>query len=541
MKTAKPFLLGLEVHDHSIWEVERMMGVIERMKEYGYNTLILHENDLLDSCTQIDAGKNFGLMDLRWKKVLNRLAWLNKIMDGLEEFGAKLYLEVKEPSYHDYILHSFPELIDETGHIDPTSPIWCDLCRKKTEVILGHLPRLAGLIVNLSSPESRVSLQDYLADHGKEIDLDAWLKRMINAFHTPLSKADKRLYIRDFAYTKELQAKTLSVIDDMDAQDLGASIKITAHDYFPRFPNNEIAYDVRSDKLIELEAYGEHMGWGLIPNCRVGEFVDRYSFVESCGAAGAFIRISWEAMTGPHALEGLSDMNVYALSWLAQGKAKEPDVILKNWLHERYGLAPDSELADILPGLLLESWDIVAEAYWDDKVFPRHSRLPASWEEGWHSALTAGMGNRLLDEQAGIDSLFEDEAAIGAFIKQKEDMVEKAQTLYSQLCRFEAQIKEADRGLWNQLNSSYERLVLYARMFALAYEGTIYAATASQSHNNAMRDVIEGFDRLILDIEKHLKQDLKAPHTLGILFDTEHIKGFVKSLNDQSLEMKKTA
>lgn len=508
---------GLEVHDHSIWEVDRMMAAIETMRRYGYNALILHENDLLDACTQIGTAANFGVADLRWKKVSNRLAWLKRLVARLDDIDAKLFLEIKEPSYHDYIFDIFPDLIGADGRVDPTSPRWTEFCTLKTEQLLENVPGIGGFIVNLSSPESRVSLQDYLADHGKEIDLDEWLDRMIKAFATPLLDAGKQIYVRDFAYTKDLQARTLKAIDRCGSR-VGASIKITPHDYFPRFAANAIARDVTAPKLIEFEAFGEHMGWGLIPNCRVQEFIERMAFVREVGAEGAFIRISWEAITGPNALDTLSDVNVYAMTAIMRG-ANDATAIVEDWLERRYGLAR-GKTASALADCLLQSWHVVAAAYWRESVFPRHSRLPASWQEGWHSMLTAGMGNRHL-KVTDFSITPQEKTELFA---EKAAAVALADNIWRTV---EALLPQLPKDLATQVENSFSLLPLYARMFDFATRGTVLAAEGGTA---GLAECRQGLEVIADQAAGVLKARPDAPHALGVLFDPDHIRTFAKSL-----------
>ena len=155
-------LIGLEVHDRSLWEPSRVLPLLGAMKSMGYNALVLHQNDLLDVTTQLGLTANYGVTDLRLKKVRNNAGWLRHLTAALAEFDAKLFLEIKEPSYEDYALEFYPTLIGPGGTADPTAPDWPAFCRAKVQDLLERVPDIGGLIVNLSSPESRVSLPDHL-------------------------------------------------------------------------------------------------------------------------------------------------------------------------------------------------------------------------------------------------------------------------------------------------------------------------------------------------------------------------------------------
>ena len=266
-------LIALEIHDASLWEPSRVLPVVDTMERWGYNALVLHQNDLLDSCTQLALTANYGVSDLRLKKVRNNAAWLNRLVQRLDRFGAKLFLEIKEPSFHDYAIELFPELLGADGRPDPLRPAWVDFCHAKTEDLLDRVSGLGGLIVTLASPEARVSLAEHLAGDANT-DAAQWFDTMIGAFRAPLAAQGKALYVRDFSYTTDMQSDVLAAVDRCDGT-VGASVKVTAHDYFPEFPQNPGASMTASPLILEFEAFGEHTGWGVIPNCRVEEFRKR--------------------------------------------------------------------------------------------------------------------------------------------------------------------------------------------------------------------------------------------------------------------------
>ena len=111
---------------------------------------------------------------------------------------------------------------------------------------------------------------------------------------------------------------TLAVLKSSKRR-LAAALKITPLDYFPGFPNNPaIAAMGDVPVIVEFEAVGEDTGWGVVPNCRAAEFVDRMHYVRDSGAVGVMIRINWAGVIGWSALDSLSDLNVFALAQLAQ-------------------------------------------------------------------------------------------------------------------------------------------------------------------------------------------------------------------------------
>ncbi len=518
----KPPLIALEIHDASLWEPSRVLPVIETMEHWGYNALVLHQNDLLDVCTQLFLSANYGVTDLRLKKVRNNVAWLNRLVKRLDQFGAKLFLEVKEPSLHDYVLESYPDLLGKDGVPDPTHPSWFEFCQRKTQDLLDRVPGLGGLIITISSPESRVSMPDFMATKGRGFSLATWFDDMITAFHEPLKAENKDLYIRDFSYTPELQSEVLAAVDRKNGE-VGASIKITAHDYFPEFPENPVAENIKSDFLFEFEAFGEHTGWGVIPNCRVEEFARRMHGYREKQASGMLVRISWEAITGAHALDGLSSVNVFALPRLTDDHIAPETLVLK-WLNERYEIT--GEIAHQAANLLLQSWYIPAAAYWNTQVFPRHSCLPSTWQEGWLSMETNGMGSRNQEVEIKEDDPRLSEAARVQLFARKEKATALAEKLAEEA---EMLIPDLPTSLAEQF-LSFEYVPFFAKQFELATKLTFYSASNKEGDRNEVPSLKQNMLKLADELEDLFFNKTDIPHHHRLLLSPEQIRGFVKNL-----------
>lgn len=519
---AEQHLIALEIHDASLWEPSRVLPIIDTMEQWGYNALVLHQNDLLDVCTQLFLSANYGVTDLRLKKVRNNIAWLNRLVNRLQQFGAKLFLEIKEPSLHDYVLEKYPGLLGNDGIPDPTDPTWFKFCRHKTEDLLTRVPGIGGLIITISSPESRVSLPDFMATKDGTFSLSSWFDEMISAFHAPLKKQGKELYIRDFSYTSEMQSEVLAAVDRKNGE-VGASIKITAHDYFPGFPENPVAQNISSDFIFEFEAFGEHTGWGVIPNCRVAEFAERMSGYREKNAKGMLVRVSWEAITGSDALDNLSAVNVFSLPKLIQEHI-EPTKLVVAWLKERHGLADDT--AETAANLLIHSWQIPAGAYWDTRVFPRHSCLPSSWQEGWLSMETSGMGRREQTVEIAQDDPRLTEDAREALFSQKEKTTAVATMLANEA---KALAEHLPLNLASQFKS-FEWLPFFARQFELATKLTFFAARASKDDHSALFELKRNLLDLADEIETRLASMHDIPHHVSLIISPEQIRLFAKSV-----------
>lgn len=514
-------LIALEIHDASLMDPARVLPVLPVMQAWGYNTLVLHQNDLLDLCTQPALTANYGVSDLRLKKVRNAAAWLTDLVARLDIFGARLFLEIKEPSYHDYALELYPGLLGVDGRPDPSNPDWPVFCRAKVEDLLARVPGLGGLIVNLSSPESRVSLPDHLATQGAGLTVPDWFDAMIAAFRAPLEQAGARLFVRDFSYTADLQSDVLAAVDRCGGA-VGASVKITAHDYFPQAPQNPVIGQVQSPLILEFEAFGEHTGWGVIPNCRVAELCGRMAGYRAVGAQGMLVRISWEAVIGASALDSLSAVNVFALPRLAQGDIA-PEGLVLDWLSEGFGLT--GATAETAARLLLDSAAVPAAAYWQGQVFPRHSCLPSTWAEGWLSMNTTGMGRRDRDLGLVADDPRLTEAARAALFAEKARATALADDLARAARDLRPDLPPALARLWG----AFDLLPAFARQFEYATQATFYAARKAPGDLAAMQAPRAALLALARQIGEETAPD--SPHA-RVLLDPAQIRGFVASLPD---------
>lgn len=514
-----PQLIALELHDATLWEPSRVLPIIALMQDFGYNALVLHQNDLADTCTHLGLTANYGLSDLRLKKVRNRAAWLRQLTRRLARFDARLFLEIKEPSFDDYATELFPDLLGADGRPDPMQPAWPRFCRAKTTDLLARVPDLGGLIVNLSSPESRVSMPDLTTGTG---DKGPWFDRMIAAFQAPLAAKGKALYVRDFSYTTDVQSDVIAAIKRCDGA-VHASVKITAHDYFPRSPANPVLAQVGPQAIVEVDAFGEHTGWGVIPNCRVAEFRDRFAALPGKDRPGILVRTSWEAITGANACDSLSAVNVFALPRLARSD-HDPDDLILAWLADAHGVTGPQ--AQSCARLLAQSWDIPAAAYWGDKVFPRHSCLPSTWREGWLSMETTGMGraDRRLHFAPGDPRLTD--AAFDALCADKDqakamaiDLAARARTLVPELPPALARLFQA-----------FDWLPAFATQFDLASRAAFHAARRNPDDLARLPGLVAELNALADQLQVRLVAEPDLPQQHHTLFDPEQIRIFAASL-----------
>lgn len=527
---------AIETNEPMHWNGEWLDRVLAMMRERGFNVLATHQNNLLDELTHLDEASAEGVGDLRRKKVYSRVAWMRRLARRLGEQSAMLYLEVKEPSFADYVLSLFPETIDKGGNVNPIHPIWEEIVSRKVSQVISALPELGGLIVSLSSPESRISPEEYVKQVGdKNFEFGLWLDRMIEAIRLPLSEAGMELIVRDFTYGRALHDTTISVLD-RPREAMATSVKISPCDYFPDFPNNVAANRVRNvPVVVEFEAFGENTGWGVVPNCRVAELIQRMQFVEALGGKGFMVRINWEGVLGWSAVDGTSDVNIFALSKLAQrDPAAEALDIVVHWLGERYGLETGSNVAVQLARLLLESFDVIKKIYWYGNVFPRHSQVPLSWQQGWWSMRQHALTDWCSDGSHDNDFVLNEENRERLFGEKASASV-AAERLASSVNVVLAGDDLPDR-LRQELALPFTNLPDYVRAFELATQGAFWAARYEAKGQRADRTAAHDVGAEMADLLEKFEGRSKAAigtaseHVSAVMFDPSHLLSFAASL-----------
>lgn len=526
---------AIETNEPLHWNGTWLDRVLEMMQPRGFNALVCHQNDLLDELTHLDHHDATGVGDLRSKMVKSRVAWMRRLSSKLRGQSAELFLQVKEPSFADYIPQLFPKVVDADGNINPLHPVWADILKRKVSAVLDAIPELGGLIVSLSSPESRISPEDYARQHGApDFDFSEWLERMIEAAHAPLLAAGKTLIVRDFTYGRERHDQTVAALN-RNREGFAASIKISPRDYFPDFPNNAAA--ARLDKVpvvFEFEAFGENTGWGMVPNCRAREYCDRVDFVKAAKAHGVMTRINWEGVWGWSAIDCVSDVNIFALSELARhGHSADPVTIIETWLQSRYGLPKSAKRAQ-LAELLDESFECIRAIYWHGNIFPRHSQLPKSWDQGWWSMQDHALSDWVTDGSHDDDFSLTSEN-LDRLSAEKSKAVEIADRLCQNMGMLLADPSLPPK-LVRELRAPFANLPIYIRAFDAATEGAFFAkrftidqlTSDKESALAAARQLREYASQFEGRVQDH--SDLESEHVAAIMFDPDSLRSFAKSL-----------
>jgi len=216
-------------------------------------------------------------------------------------------------------------------------------------------------------------------------------------------------------------------------------------------------------------------------------------------------------------------MNVFALPKLIHGDA-DPTTLVMDWLHEAFNIT--GTLAERATDLLLQSWEIPAAAYWNGKVFPRHSCLPSTWQDGWLSMESSGMGRRDWELNVAPDHPDLSDAARVELFKRKEKATELAARLAEDAT---ALAKDLPPEL-AKMFAAFSWLPPFAQQFELATKATFYAARGGVSDLAELPSLVSAMITLADALEQRLTEHPDIPHHHAVLFDPDQIRRFVRSL-----------
>ncbi len=309
---------GLEFHSSRMWQWAQVERALDLMGKHGLNTLVFHQNDIVE---HLVFPQEFFTDELMWKRwpvrmhaIYQNRHYINKVVREARERGIDFYLEIKEIWYVDELLELVPELRNADGAICPSNPFWWRFLDIKMRELLEAVPGIAGIIVSPGTRESKVSISTNACSCPRcqaQHPLD-WYTELLRALHTPLGEKGKTLAVRDFSYSAEQQSRMIEAAARCSDQ-MVISLKNTPHDYYPTFPDNpRIGHTGGLRQWVEFDTWGQFFGMGVFPVSVAEDMQERMRHCFDSGVEGITLRTDWEVITEASAFNSLNLFNVVA-------------------------------------------------------------------------------------------------------------------------------------------------------------------------------------------------------------------------------------
>jgi len=522
---------ALEIHDSfSIWNLEKIRKVTSFMDRNGLNTLVLHENDIVDKV--VYPGFLFGAGDLKNSYEIYRVIYrkiyeekpvpfvftdeklifrdlLKTIVNEAKEAGIEVYLQVKELSFTDRVFEYKPDLLKD-GVVCPSDPFWWEeFLPTKYAELCENFPDLAGIVISTGTRESRASLA-----HGKcncerckLSRLSDWQRNVMMAIYTPLKEAGKKLVVRDFTYYFQEQdelRKTISELPD----DIIMSIKNTPQDFYPTFPDNPLLGKVTArPQWVEYEVMGEYYGFGVAPCILVKDIQHRVSYALEKGASGFTARVDWEALPNHSCFDTPNLLNLYGVACLTRNPDLPLREIYRKWLIEENLLedelsgAVTEDCIDRVMDILEKTWPMIEKSlYIGGFVFNTNSKIPINLD---HADFIArehhGMQKWFPERLEGF--VLSDYRRFKEFLEEKDTAAKEAEELHEEFKKYNPGLKE---NIYDLLVSLLDFSRIYTKMFQLV--GKVYLVAKYLQEGRDVSQFLDSVGKVSENLLKELEE-----------------------------------
>ena len=542
---------GVEIHSRHLWEWEHVRRVLELAGRTRLNTLVFHQNDLIDQVSYPERYLSRETMKKQFPVYMhyteNNRCYLRKVAHNARALGIDLYIEVKELWYRTYLLKMYPGLM-RNGAVCPNDPFWWDYLSAKVEMLFEYIPELAGIIVSPGSKESRLSSRSTrcTCERCRTTPPETWYRKVIESMYRPVHRAGKRLVLRDFVWSPGDLDEVISAAEAAPA-DVVISLKNTPHDYYPHFPHNPRIGNVgRHEQWIEYDVWGQYFGWGVFPCILLDDMKRRMAYARARGATGFVARTDWECISEGSAMDSLNLLNLYGAALLSDDLETGVDEIYRAWLGRPVptafspsdiGHGPGIESGDGRPeiarlrALFEETWPVMEKAlYLKGLVFQEFSMFPRSLDDAWWMMEE---NQSLADWDPAKKSALEmTPENVRSLIAEKEEGLAQVRDLSRRL--------ERDGNRMGLNPRLYADLVATFVMFVRYVEGFYHCARACVLAKHALATGAEE-DRLdagravgeLAEYGARLRGAVSRPavhHYVYMLLDPDRVDGLVKDL-----------
>jgi hypothetical protein len=535
---------GLEVHNSRMWRWSAIESALAFMSANELNTLILHQNDLIDSLIFPPGYVSAELMYTRWPIHRSTLAsnrlYLRQLIGEAARRGISVYFEVKELWFPDQILELFPELRSESGAVCPTHPFWPDFLRDKIAELLRVFPELGGVIVSPATRESKATIatRSCSCERCGATRAEEWYERIIGAMHAPLRALSKTLVVRDFAYSVGEQSLLMAAARAV-SNDIVIALKNVPHDFWPVFPHNPaIGRTEGLAQWVEFDVLGQYCGMGVVPCDLIDDLRDRLRHCAEQGVEGVWFRTDWELLNEISVFNSLNLVNLYAGAILSRDASASDEAVYAAYTNGGLSTALDPEsmrraretptapdAAEQVQRFLAATWPIVQKAlYTRGHVFQYSSKIAPTLDDFFYVA--EKYHSREQWDPGSSERVTVTRENVGAIMREKEDASEEAHRLREGLAIDQWGVSD---DLASEITTTADLLVwyvdLYRHVVSLGFLAALAISTGNLSDQVRALDVADDLARF----RGQLTADLGSrqwPFYLFWLFDLDLLAGF---------------
>lgn len=535
---------GLEIHNSRMWRWSAIDRALEFMSDSGLNTLILHQNDLIDSLVFPPAAQSPELMYTRWPILRSTLAanrlYLRRVLAESAARGIRVFAEVKELWYPDELLELVPELRGPNGAVCPTNPYWENYVRDKISDLFREFPDLGGIIVSPATRESKATIATRACrcERCESTEALDWYEWLLRAMHAPIASHGATLVVRDFAYTTHEQSALLAAARAVSG-DIVMALKNVPHDFWPTFPDNPaIGRGEGLRQWVEFDVLGQYCGLGAVPCDLVADLRARLQTSRAAGVDGVWFRTDWELINDLSVFNSLNRVNLHAAAALSADPGTPDAEIYSAW--SAWGLAtalvPESmqeparapgsqETGALMQPIMAATWPVIAGAlYTRGHVFQYSSKIAPTLDDFFY--VPERYHSREQWDPGSLSAVAVTRENVAAIVAEKEEAAVAARELLEQVEGIADDLPEAVR---DQVVDSFELLVSYVDVYRRVVSLGFLAALALDSGETEDEEQAFRAADALAALRGKLKDLLggrSLPHYWSWLFDLPLLEGF---------------
>jgi hypothetical protein len=538
---------GLEIHTRRVYQMNQIEQAIAFCKKFGLNTLILHQNDLVDMLVlprkYVSEEQLLTSLIIRGSKMVNDRYFFKNVVRKCHAADLKLFFETKEFYYGDGVLQDNPQVFNSDGSICCTDPFWFEFLEEKMRELFEEvLPDLDGIIVSPGTRESMVAIvkNKCKCERCKHTDLLDWYVKLLKCMYGPMHKYGKTLMVRDFSFSRD-NAEILMDAAVAAGEDIVMALKYKPQDYFPTFPDNPKIGDKHGHKqVVEYDTNGQFFGLGFFACSQVEDFQRCLQFAFDRKVDGVWLRTDWDNGTETSSFNSMTQLNLIGGAMLANDLDTPVDDIYKSWCehglmdtfitgtgHQPMYRPSNPEAWKYLKEYMKLGAEVINKAiYVRGNLFHHSSRWPLTMRQAENLMLNSVLNSYEDDAHARVAI---NDANIEAVIKEKEEALADAKKLPG--------ILQADKLGFDPVFT--EHLKIVADLWALYAEGWLAMVpayfrvrkaelTKESTDIRKASEAVDGLERYggyLFERVDSMRPDM--PHYFTMILDDERIKSFV--------------
>jgi hypothetical protein len=259
-----------------------------------------------------------------------------------------------------------PEFVDNGVVQLDRAGVW-EWLERRYERLFAEYPEFDGLVLTFHETQYKIFSPRQVRS---ALAMPDRFARMIDTIEGVCARRGKDFIVRSFLYEPREMEWFKEGYGKASPRAM-IQIKCEPHDWQPFYPDDPLIGAFPGRKaIIEFDGSSEYTGRNRVPYTQPEYFERRWRYDQSKGVAGYNIRLDH---AGYDAIRTPNEINIYAMSRMAEDASVTGEQIWKEWTRKRYGeaAAPHVEAA------LRPTFDIVNKSFFALRFWiTNHTKLP---------------------------------------------------------------------------------------------------------------------------------------------------------------------